>query len=258
MTELQKVDLKGARVLVTRPKPMGELLCQRINECNGIAIYFPTIDIHPPSDASIFPYQLAKIDKQDWLIFISPQAVFATSHLIHLDWPSFPAHVKIAAVGGGTAKALHAANLRVDVYPTENWSSEGILNLPEFENIQGKKIALMRGEGGREWLEQSLKLRGAIVSQIIVYRRVKPEIDVSRYLKLFQDKAIDYIVATSGEGLFNLIELLHGAWQELHTVNLVVISQRMKDHAIELGFKKILLAKNPTQGAIIDVLKASL
>jgi uroporphyrinogen-III synthase len=248
-------DLKGLRVLVTRPKPMGEILCQRIDNAKGKAIYFPTIDIFPPQDSTIFPYQLAKIDKQDWLIFISPQAVYATSHIIHLDWPNFPPHVKIAAVGGGTAKALKAADLRVDVHPTENWSSEGLLALPEFQNVAGMKIALMRGEGGREWLDQSLKIRGAIVSQIIVYRRVKPHIDTGPYKTMLHKSEIDCIVSTSGEGLYNLKELLKEAWSELQKVKLIVISQRMQQRAIELGFKEIMLAKNPSQGAIIDVLK---
>lgn len=249
--------LKGLRVMVTRPKPLGEILCQRINEAGGKSIYFPTIDIFPPGDPTIFPRQLAKIDKLDWIIFISPQAVYATSHIINLDWPNFPSHVKIAAVGGGTAKALKAANLRVDVYPVENWGSDGLLDLPEFQNVEGKKIALMRGEGGREWLEQSLRVRGAQVSQIIVYRRVKPTLDVAPYVKLFIDNEVDRVVSTSGEGLYNLKEILNPAWDHLQHVKLIVISQRMRDRALEYGFKEILLAKNPSQGAIIDVLKAS-
>lgn len=252
------VNLKGLRVMVTRPKPMGESLCQHIDELGGKSIYFPTTDIIPPKDANIFPKQLAKIDKQDWIIFLSPKAVYATSHLIHLDWPNFPAHVKIAAVGGGTAKALKAANLRVDVYPTENWSSEGLLHLPEFQQIQGKRIALMRGEGGREWLDQSLKHRGAIVSQIIVYRRVKPSVDVGPFVRLFEDKKVDCVVSTSGENLLNLKDLLQRAWQHLKTVKLIVISPRMQEKAVELGFEKILLAKNPSQNAIIEVLQSTL
>jgi hypothetical protein len=32
----------------------------------------------------------------------------------------------------------------------------------------------------------------------------------------------------------------------------------MRDKAIELGFKEIMLAKNPTQNAIMDALRVSL
>jgi uroporphyrinogen-III synthase len=251
---MNEVNLHGLRVLVTRPKPMGDILCQVINAAGGVATYFPTIDIFPPRDPTIYQLQLKKIDRQDWLIFISPQAVYATSELIHLDWPNFPSHVKIAAIGGGTAKALQHANLRLDAFPKENWSSEALLNLPEFSHLSGKKIALMTGEGGREWLQQSLTLRGAIVSKIIVYRRAKPQIDTEPYCAMLRNNQLDCAVVTSGEGLRNLMELCPDAWPNLRELTIIVISPRMQDIASEYGFKQILLAKNPSHNAIMAVL----
>jgi uroporphyrinogen-III synthase len=256
-TKKTSSDLHGLRVLVTRPKPMGEILCHAIDANGGECIYFPTIDIHPPADPSVYRMQLKKLDRLDWLIFLSPQAVFSTSHLIHLDWPNFPPQIKIAAVGGGTAKALQHAELRVDVYPTENWSSEGILSLPEFSHITGKKIALMRGEGGREWLRQSLQLRGAIVSEIIVYRRVKPQTDATPYCNMLRNHLIDCIVATSGEGLRNLLEFCAPVRDLILEVPLLVISKRLQEAASEWQFKKILLAKNPSHNAIIETLSTT-
>jgi uroporphyrinogen-III synthase len=250
-------DLHGLRVLVTRPKPMGEILCQYIDARGGAAVYFPTIDISPPSDPSIYRMQLKKLDRLDWLIFLSPQAVYSTSDLIHLDWPNFPSTVKIAAVGGGTAKALQQADLRVDVFPTEQWSSEGLLSLAEFSDIKGKKIALMRGDGGREWLRQSLQLRGAVVSEMIVYRRLKPQTDATPYCNMLRDNLIDCICMTSGEGLRNLIELCAPVSDFLLDVPVLVISPRLQDRAREWGFKKILLAKNPSHNAIIDTLSTT-
>lgn len=248
-------DLHGTRVLVTRPKPMGEVLCHSIDEHGGEAIYFPTIEIGLPPNPTIYRMQLTKLDRFDWLIFLSPQAVYSTSHLIHLDWPNFPANVKIAAVGGGTAKALHDADLRVDVFPKENWSSEGLVNLPEFQEIKGKKIGLMRGEGGREYLRQSLQLRGAIVSEIMVYRRVKPNIDAGPYCNMLRSGLIDYVVVTSGEGLHNLIEMCQPVWQYLKEIPLIVVSPRLQELARQQQFKTILLAKNPSHNAIIDLFK---
>jgi uroporphyrinogen-III synthase len=254
MSDEAKVNLHGLRVLVTRPKPMGDILCQVINTSGGIATYFPTIDICPPRTPSIYQMQLKKIDRQDWLIFISPQAVYATSELIHLDWPNFPPHIKIAAIGGGTAKALQHANLRLDAFPTENWSSEALLNLPEFSHLTGKKIALMSGEGGRDFLQDSLVLRGAIVSKIIVYRRVKPNVNTEPYCAMLRNNQLDCAVVTSGEGLRNLMELCASAWSSLRELTIIVISSRMMDVASEYGFKQILLAKNPSHNAIMAVL----
>jgi uroporphyrinogen-III synthase len=256
---MTKINLQGKCILVTRPQPLGEILCQEINRANGKAIYLPTIEIHPPADPTLYQHQLSKIDNLDWLIFISPQAIYTIRDLLHQKWMELPGRTLIAAIGGGTAKALEQAGFHVDAFPPEDmWSSEGLLALPEFQQVSGKKIALMRGEGGREYLEQSLRNRGAIVSQIVVYRRVKPDLDTDVYIKLIVEHAIDYIVATSSEGLRNLIEMLLPAWAELHAINLVVISHNMQVLAAELGFEKIILAKNPSRSAIMDALNQSI
>jgi uroporphyrinogen-III synthase len=256
---MTKIDLQGKCILVTRPQPMGKLLCDEIDGANGKAVYLPTIEIHPPADTTLYHHQLSKIDNLDWLIFISPQAIYTISDLLRQKWMEVPGRTLIAAVGGGTAKALEQAGFHVAAYPPEDmWSSEGLLALPEFQQVSGKKIALVRGEGGREYLEQSLRNRGAIVSQIVVYRRVKPDLNIAAYLKLIAEHAIDYIVATSGEGLRNLTEMLLPAWAELHSINLVVISHNMQVLAEELGFVKIILAKNPSRSAIMVALSKSI
>lgn len=248
------IVLDGLRVIVTRPSPAGELLCQAIKKSGGKAIHFPTIDIVPLFDSPFLAQQLAKIDRQDWLIFISPQSVYTSSAAIKSYWSAFPAHVKIAAVGAGTAHALEVAGLPVDIYPEEQWSSEGLLNLSVFQTLTGKKIMLFRGEGGREWLAESLTVRGALVSHAISYRRCLPDVDVSEYLNLMQQNEIDVITTASGEGLRNLKVLLASGWSYLQNIPIVVISQHMVELAENLGFKKILLAKNASHVAVMEIL----
>ncbi len=246
--------LHGLRVLVTRPRPTGEILCEHINAAGGESIYFPTVNIVPIADAGIANRQIAKIDRQDWLIFISASAVTISSDMIKAFWPHFPAHLKVAAVGTSTAKVLESVGLPLHVFPKEQWSSEGLLLLPEFQQIEGKKITIIRGEGGHDWLAQSLKMRGALISHIIVYRREIPELDVTGYLDLLANNQIDAMVGTSGEVIRNLKELLKSAWSKLESIPLVVISPRTQVIAKDLGFKTILLAKNASHNAIMAVL----
>jgi uroporphyrinogen-III synthase len=241
-------------VMVTRPQPAGDALCQEIIAAGGHAIYFPTLAFAPPLNPELLPQQLAEIDQYDWLIFISPQAVYASQAALHASWSVFPASVKIAAVGAGTAAALQAANLPVTVYPQTEWSSDGLLDLPDFTSLAGKKVALFRGEGGRECLAENLTARLAVVTPIIVYRRVLPDVVVTDCLALLQTHKIDVVVCTSGEGLRNLKTLLHAAWPELQSIAVIVISERMRVLAEILGFHKIFLAKNPGHGAIMEVL----
>jgi uroporphyrinogen-III synthase len=241
--------LSGLAVLVTRPLPAGALLCDVINSAGGQAIYLPTIDIQPPSDTASFLEQLKNIEKQDWWIFISPQAVYAC-----IDKLQKSVGTQIAAIGEGTAKALQAAGWSVSVIPTEEWNSEGLLKTTAFQDIVDKKIALFRGEGGRELLADALSARGAKITHFIGYRRGLPSIDMGSYLELLQLHKIDIIVCTSGTGMDHLKKLFQTAWLLLQEIPIVVISERMVFLAKELGFQKILLAKNASHSAIMDIL----
>ena len=247
-------DLSNLRVLVTRPGASGLSLCAEINKQQGQAIHFPTIEFLPPSHPQQFQEQVFRVDEQDWLIFISPQAVVSASYKIHQFWPQFPWQVKVAALGAGTAKALQKASLPVDVFPDTTWNSWGLLRLPQFQHVSGKKIMIVRGEGGRTELADKLKQRGAIVTHMIAYQRSLPQVDVSDCLGLLRAQAVDVVITASGEGLENLKELLKPGWPTLQFVPVVVISQRMADIAKELGFRKILTAKNASHHAILEML----
>jgi uroporphyrinogen-III synthase len=245
---MTKTPLQGLRVMVTRPQPEGEALCRYINAAGGEAVYFPTIQIE---SLVVSAQHIAALDEQDWLIFISPQAVYASSAVILSHWPVWPASIAVAAVGAGTAHALQARGLPVTVYPDEQWSSEGLLNLPAFLTPAGKKITLIRGEGGRTQLAETLTHRGALVSHLVVYRRHLPIVTVENVSDLVR---IDVVICTSGEGLSNLKQLLLPSWEQLQTVPVVVISQRMIELSQALGFQKVYLAKNASHTAIIEML----
>lgn len=244
----------NATVMVTRPGSAGEMLCEKIRAAGGEAIHFPSIVFAPPADLDLLHRQVAAIAEYDWLIFISPQAVAASVTLIKQHWV---AAVRIAAVGAGTAAALIAAGLPVTVYPVDEWSSEGVLALPEFQQVAGQKIALMTGADGRDHLAQHLVARGAIVTTLIAYQRCLPTVDVTNYVKLILTNKVDVIVCTSGDGLRNTKTLLLSAWSVLQDVAVIVISEKMRLLAQELGFHKIFLAKNAGHDAIMDVLMHS-
>ena len=252
-------NLNGLTVMVTRPKPQGEILCGHIQAAGGCAIYFPTIEIHPPKDTAAFEKNIAALDQYAWVIFSSPQAVYHSAQAIHHHWPQFPPTVKVAALGGGTAEALRQAQLPIDIYPIEtHWHSEGLLDNHSFQNLFGKKIALISGEGGRDFLEKTLITRGASVTVIISYQRCLPDLKktaINNSIKLLQAHRITIIICTSGEILHNLKLLLESAWPELRKIPLIVISARMALLAKQLAFETIILAKNGSLDALMDTLK---
>lgn len=248
-------NLNGLNVMVTRPRPQGEILCEQIRAAGGHAVYFPTIEIQPPENVAAFTEAIAKLNQYDWVVFVSPQAVYQSVQAIQKYWPTFPLNVKVAALGGGTADALRQANLPVDAWPADDWRSEGLLDDASFQQLAGKKIALISGESGREFLAETLTVRGAQLTNIIAYRRTLPQVAVSEYIRLLQAHGIDIILCTSGEILHNLKVLLEAAWADLSHIPVVVVSERMQMLAKQLEFETVLLAKNASHQAMMAILK---
>jgi len=231
-------------VMVTRPEPQGDRLCQLIRESGGHAIHFPTLVIEPLHDQPVLE------PLYDWIIFVSPSAAYYAVNLLPFPLP------KVAAVGLSTAEVLIQHGITVTAYPEEDWSTEGLLKLPEFQHIVGQKIRIIKGEEGRETLAHTLQSRGAQVSLQSVYRRILPEIDPAPIRLLLRAHKIDIIVCTSTEGIRNLLQLLGEESKSfLLNVPLLVISERLKDYAGELGFQVIKLAKNASHQSILASLK---
>lgn len=248
--------LRGLRILVTRPKPQGEALCQRIARLGGEPYYLPTIEYAPPKQP--IEEQVTEWNQLDWAVFISAEAVHRCAPALQQSKFDGGSQVKIAAVGASTADALQQWNVPVSAFPVQEWSSEALLALPEFQVIDGQKIALVQGEGGRTVLADTLTARGASIIPIIAYRRCLPTtIDMPYYRDLLQRGSIDVLVCASGESLQNLITLFgkHDLPQ-LRQIPLVIISQRLLALAKELHFNTVFLAQNASHDAIISTLES--
>ncbi len=251
---MSSLPLAGLTVMVTRPLPAGALLSELIVAQGGLAIHFPTIAF-VPADTHRFEQAITQLGEQAWLIFISPQAVYASVPAIRRAWPHLPPTLKFAAVGAGTASALHDAGYQVSVYPDGEWNSEGLLALPLFQTVAGQKIAVIRGEGGREFIDQSLRERGAVVTPVIAYKRSLPDVDVASILLLFKQHKIDTVICASFESVKHLKILLGEAgWPFINTIPLIVVSERIKMLANDLGFQTIWVAQNASHAAVMETL----
>lgn len=238
---------RALHVLVCRPDPAGSELCQQIEEMGARATLFPTIAFTEAKDQAALGRAIESIGEQDWLIFISPHAVYRSVAAIRQRWPILPPNVKFAAIGAGTAKALKEAGYLTDVTPTGEWSTEGLMAEPEFQQIRLKKVMIVRGEGGREMLEKILLERGAKVAHLIAYQRVMPEINIEPTLLLIKQQAIDVIVCGSFLAVSHLKRLLSDAWPILCTIPVIVMSERIKSLAHDLGFQTIWVAQDSLQ-----------
>lgn len=242
---------KNRLVLITRPVHQAKFLQEKIEALGVNTILFPSIEIVSYQGSERLRKAIEKIKDYSVAIFSSANAVEAIGEY----WHSLKIALPVIAIGPGTAKTLGKFNIPVAGIPSE-FSSSGILKMPELEAIENQKIAIFCGENPRPQLKEGLQNRGGLVSEIYCYRREKPKSNVKNKIPESTWAAIDVIISTSQESLQNLHGLF--AAEELANLldkSLVVISQDMENYARELGFKgEIYLAKNASDEAIVEAL----
>ncbi len=242
-------DLAGLGVLVTRPAHQSAGLCRRIERCGGRPLAVPTLEILPPEE----PGEARLLLERDWdlMVFISPNAVRFALSLSATGKP--PAAAQVAVVGRGSARALAAAGVQPDLVP-DRYDSEGLLALPELSQVAGQRILIVRGEGGRALLGDTLERRGAEVRYAEVYRRVRPAVDAAPLLVRW-GRDVQVVTATSVEVLENLALMLGREGRGLLCATpLVVISERMQQAAVRLGIARVLQAAGAGDEALLDAL----
>lgn len=244
--------LNGAHILVTRPEHQAENLSHLIEERGGVAVRFPTLDIVSRDNADEIQDTLANLDRFQWVIFISVNAVnFALK--ANGGKIARTKSVRFAAVGQSTAQAMKVAGLPVDLVPENGYNSEALLAMPQLQQIEGQNCLIVRGEGGREQLATVLRSRGAEVNYLEVYKRISPRIDSSSVVKLLEQHSLDVITVTSAEALQNLNLMLGEKNNKLLSlIPLVVVSDRIRRQAFDMGFNRVTVTKSPIDTAILE------
>ena len=242
--------LAGKGVLVTRPAAQAAGLCRLIADAGGRPIAFPAIAIRPPRDLE--PARRRLGEPWDLLVFVSRNAVEQSLPLF--PGGRIPSQPRLAAVGRATAKALASAGRNPDLVPVGRYDSETLLALVELQDLQGQRVLIVRGSGGRALLGDVLTERGAALVYADVYRRALPNADPAPLLKRWgQD--VDLVTATSGEVLHNLITLLGTRGRDrLLATRLVVVSERTRQSALRWGFERVELAERADDLSLLEAL----
>ena len=163
--------LEGVGVIVTRPQRQAAVFAAKIGALGGVPIVWPAIVILPPADTAPLARAHAILAAYDIAIFVSVNAVeFGAPPAAR-----WPAHTVAYAPGPGTAEALVAAGIPNPQVPLTSLDSEGLLELPSLADVTSKRVVVFRGEGGREFLGNTLRARGATVDHVPCYRRVAPQ-----------------------------------------------------------------------------------
>lgn len=199
--------LAGRGIVVTRPALQATSLAEMIQSAGGRPILFPVLEILDTADLAPLIDAVDRLDRFDLAIFISPNAVLRAMNQVAAR-RSWPAGLRAAAVGKGSVKELKRFGITEVLVPTRSFDSEGLLALPELQQIDGWRVVIFRGDGGRELLGDTLARRGAEVEYVESYRRARPRADAAPLLRAWARNEVDAVTVTSSEGLRNLFEML--------------------------------------------------
>lgn len=243
---MNKLALQNHTFLITRPKYQATRLIHQIEQLGGKGVLFPTIEIISLPSHPTLENAIQTLSEYDYAIFISANA--ATVALPQ--WPRNKKLPKIIAIGPSTAKAIHSYHFQTDYIPNE-YSSEGIVDLPILQKIENKKIIIYCGANSRPFLKNKLIDRGANVDESICYRRELPTYHAVDFL----DKKIDCVITTSKEILENLFHLAEKLKFNLDSIPILIISENMHKELKKMQPNQpYILAENATNNAVIGAL----
>jgi len=232
--------LKNKKILVTRPKCQAEKLCALIEEQGGQAIRLPVIEIKPVLTNDVLQGLISRLSSYQIGIFVSRNAVKFTLALLHHDIDALK-HLQFVAIGQATASLLKHSGITDVCHAGPYAESEALLQLPELQSSQvaGRNIIIFRGTGGRELLAEKLRSRGARVDYAEIYERLPVHYKKTVLDDIWFNQKPDFIVASSGEGLQILFDMLSSEQRVImFDTDLVVFGKRMSDLALKLGFRR--------------------
>jgi uroporphyrinogen-III synthase len=176
------------KVLVTRPAAQAAEWVAQLQARGVDAAALPLIGIAAAEDGAAVAAAWQGLATQALVVFVSPNAVeqFFARRPHGLDWP---AGVFAGSPGPGTTVALRAQGVppAAIVEPAGDapqFDSEALWAQLARRDWAGARVTIVRGDGGRDWLAETLRARGAVVAFVAAYRRVPPTLNDAERARL--------------------------------------------------------------------------
>ena len=191
MGKVEPSALTSKRVVITRAAVQSEALALELSSRGAIPIVLPLIQFAVPEDFAPLDAAIQQMERFDWLIFTSAQAVRAVvKRSTETERPVIRTgnKLRIAAVGPVSAEAAREAGLPV-TYVAETHS--GVVLAEELGNrLKDCKVLLPRSDRANPELPVTLERFGAQVTEVIAYRTIRAsEVDKESLRKMAEGEA---------------------------------------------------------------------
>lgn len=246
------------RVLVTRPAAQAGEWVQLLRDAGLQAEALPLIEIAPSGDAPALAQAWQGLHGVALVVFVSPNAAtcFFDGRPEGAEWPDA---LEAASPGPGTTRVLRALGVSTVVEPAADsaqFDSEALWLQLAARDWQGRRVLIVRGTSGRDWLAERLRERGAVLQFVAAYGRTVPALSAQAQTLLQAALAAPdqhLWLFSSSEAVTNLQVLApHASWSD---TTALATHPRIAQTARGLGIGRVLEAR-PSAEAVVACIQS--
>ena len=253
----EQKPLFGKNILVTRSPNQSAALSNFLQNEAANVIEIPTIEITPLSDNTTLDFALSHLNKYDWIVFSSTNAVdsiFNRLNILEYDARAFY-NTKIAAIGSVTAEQLKKNGIsQPDIIVTQ---SQGSSLIKKFEtiNIKNNKILIPEPNIGSSLDIKQIERYGAKVKTITAYNNKIPNQSKKKLINTLE-KGIDVITFTSRSTVRNFSIMLGKQLELIDTCKIACLGPSTAEEVSKSGiYVDIIPGKHTTKNLVEEIIK---
>jgi uroporphyrinogen-III synthase len=204
------LPLSEVRILVGRARHQASALSGELRRLGATVLEIPFIEIRKPRSFKPLDSALKSLATYDWLVLTSVNGVeamwdrLATLRLRKRNLQ----HLRIAAIGPATKKAIEQRGAKVDVVPEEYVAESVVRSLRR--RVKGKRVLLVRAKVARDVIPRELRKAGADVDVVEAYETVVPQSSSTRLRNALRSprRRPHVVTFTSSSTVRNFVALL--------------------------------------------------
>ncbi len=179
---------------------------EKLRAEGAIPVATPAIRILPADDVAALREAADTLTSFGWVIFTSANGVRALLS-VRSAGDTWPATVRVAAVGNATARALTDAGMTVHFQPSAAVAEALGRELPIYAGVS---LLWPRGDLAATELAAALTARGAQVTDLVAYRTVA-DVELLGIVDALRDRRVDAITFSSASTVRHVVEGLGSA-----------------------------------------------
>jgi uroporphyrinogen-III synthase len=253
-------SLSGVRVLVGRARHQAGALSGELRKLGAEVLEIPFIEIRRPRSFKPLDSALKSLATYDWLIFTSVngvEAMWERLRKLHLTRKSLK-HLRVAAIGPATKKAIEQRGGKVNVVPKEYVAESVVRSLRRL--VKGKRVLLVRAKIARDVIPRELRKAGARVDVVEAYETVVPRSSRLRLRRTLGNPRCRprVVTFTSSSTVRNFVALVGLSTVTLDGIRLASIGPVTSSTLRELGLRADIEAREFTIPGLVQALVRAL